>query len=273
MIASVDDAGVTSTFVFADLAGYSALTEAHGDERAAEVAAAFCGELRGLLGYYGAEEVNAVGDALIVRVPDAGPALDLAARIVLDFGARDRALGVRVGMHTRTAVRRGDDWFGSAVNVASRIADLAYAGEVMVSAATRDEAASSPLRGQLWSRGQRRLKHVHEPVEVFALVLEGVDSRRALPVDPVCRISVDPAASDQTIVWRGVEYHFCSSACADAFREAPSRPSRSRGWPPRRGSELVPTRAGHFRQGRAVVDPNKSVVGVHDVLPATSQIA
>jgi hypothetical protein len=35
MIASVDDAGVTSTFVFAELAGYSALTEAYGDERAA----------------------------------------------------------------------------------------------------------------------------------------------------------------------------------------------------------------------------------------------
>jgi cyclopropane-fatty-acyl-phospholipid synthase len=35
--------------VFADLAGYTALTEAHSDERAAEVAAAFCDELRALL--------------------------------------------------------------------------------------------------------------------------------------------------------------------------------------------------------------------------------
>ena len=88
---------VTSTFVFADLAGYTALTEAHGDERAAEVAAAFCEELRALLGGYGAEEVKAVGDALIVRVPDTGQAVHLAARIVGDFGARERALGVPSG--------------------------------------------------------------------------------------------------------------------------------------------------------------------------------
>jgi adenylate cyclase len=222
MIPAVSDPAVTSTFVFADLAGYTALTEAHGDERAARVAVAFCDELRGLLGEYGAEEVKAVGDALIVRVSDAGQALRLAARIVGDFGARDRALGVRVGMHTGTAVRLGDDWFGSAVNVASRIADLAHAGEVIVSAATRQAAASSALASQLRPRGRRSLKHVPEPVEVFALVTEGIDSRRELPVDPVCRIAVDPAASAETIVWRGVEYHFCSSACADAFRAAPT---------------------------------------------------
>jgi class 3 adenylate cyclase len=48
-IATVNDDAVTSTFVFADLAGYAALTEAHGDERAANVAAAFCDELRALL--------------------------------------------------------------------------------------------------------------------------------------------------------------------------------------------------------------------------------
>jgi adenylate cyclase len=225
----VNDDVVTSTFVLADLAGYTALTEAHGDERAAEVAAAFCDELRALLDDYGAEEIKAVGDALIVRVSDAGQALHLATRIVGDFGTRDRALGVRIGMHTGTAVRRGDDWFGSAVNVASRIADLAHADEVIVSAATRDAAVSSALAGRLRSRGLRSLKHVPEPMEVFALGAEGGDGARGLPVDPVCRITVDPAASDQTTVWRGVEYHFCSSACAEAFREAPthyvSRPS------------------------------------------------
>ncbi len=222
MMASVSEAAVTSTFVFADLAGYTALTEAHGDERAAEVAAAFCDELRALLGDYGAEEVKAVGDALIVRVSDAGQALHLAARIVGDFGTRDRALGVRVGMHTGTAVRRGEDWFGSAVNVASRIADLAYAGEVIVSAATRDAATSSALVGELRSRGRRNLKHVPESVEVFALAGEELNGPHGLPVDPVCRMTVDPTASDQTAVWRGVEYHFCSPACGAAFCEAPT---------------------------------------------------
>jgi YHS domain-containing protein len=132
-------------------------------------------------------------------------------------------LGVRVGMHTGTAVRRGEDWFGSAVNVASRIADMAHAGEVIVSAATRDAAASCALAGELRSQGRRSLKHVSQPIEVFALLREGDDRRHELPVDPVCRITVNPASSDETIVWRGVEYHFCSSLCAEAFRETPIR--------------------------------------------------
>src|SRR6266511_927086 len=111
------------TFLFADLAGYTALTEAMGDESAADAAAEFCEYVRGLLAAHGAEEVKAIGDAVLLRVPDAASAARLAERIVCDYGARHRALGVAVGMHTGTAVQRGDDWFGSAVNVAARVAD------------------------------------------------------------------------------------------------------------------------------------------------------
>jgi adenylate cyclase len=36
-----------ATFVFADIAGFSALTEAHGDERAADLVAQFCDTVKG----------------------------------------------------------------------------------------------------------------------------------------------------------------------------------------------------------------------------------
>lgn len=85
---------------------------------------------------------------------------------------------------------------------------------------------ASPLPGQLRSRGRRSLKHVRAPVEIFALLPAGSNGRRELPVDPVCRMAVDPAACDETIVWSGIEYHFCSRACADAFREAPAHYAR-----------------------------------------------
>ncbi len=100
-----------ATFVFADLAGYTALTEAHGDEHAADVAEAFCERMRALLSDYDAQEVKTIGDALLVRVPDAAQAIHPAARLVSDSGVKDRSLGVRVGMHTGTAVQRGEDWF------------------------------------------------------------------------------------------------------------------------------------------------------------------
>ena len=59
------------TFLFADLAGFTALTEAHGDEHAADLVAEFCSRVRALLPEHDAEEVKAIGDALMLRTGDA----------------------------------------------------------------------------------------------------------------------------------------------------------------------------------------------------------
>lgn len=211
------------TFVFADLAGYTALTEAHGDERAADIAGAFSGAVRALLPGYGAEEVKSIGDAMLLRVADAGDALHLAARLVNDIGARDRALGVRVGMHTGTAVPRDGDWFGEGVNIASRVAGLAQAGEVLLTAQTRAAAGVAIGPGDLEGLGSRELKNLSRPVEVLALVPEGRAGAHALPVDPVCRMAVDPEREAGTRIHGGTRYHFCSSGCAAAFDRDPAR--------------------------------------------------
>lgn len=211
-----------ATFVFADLAGYTALTEAHGDDDAADAAAAFAASIRELLADYQAQEVKAIGDALMLRVPDAGRALHLAARIVEDLGARDRALGVRVGMHTGPAVRRGEDWFGAAVNVAARVADLAGGGEILMTEATREAAGAAVRSEQLRPRGQRELKHVRDPVDLYVLQPRA-DASRQLPIDPVCHMTIAPDGCEHRAVHRGIEYHFCSSACAEAFKQTPGR--------------------------------------------------
>jgi class 3 adenylate cyclase/YHS domain-containing protein len=210
----------THTFLFADLAGYTALTEAMGDDSAADVAAEFCDHVRGLLAAHDAEEIKVIGDAVMLRVPDAVAAARLAARIVGDYGARHRALGVGVGIHTGTAVRRGDDWFGAAVNVASRVADVAEAGEILLTEATH-AATGGVIAVQ--SRGRRSFKHVGEPIALYALVFDQGDAPPALPVDPVCRMAVDPQLASESVAHRGVEYHFCSAECAKAFAAAPGR--------------------------------------------------
>ena len=208
------------TFLFADLAGYTALTEAMGDDSAADVAAEFCEHVRGLLADHDAEEIKVIGDAVMLHVPDAVAAARLAARIVGDYGARHRALGVGVGIHTGTAVRRGDDWFGAAVNVASRVADVAEAGEVLLTEATHTATGGVVA---VRSRGRRSFKHVGEPIALYELVIDRGDAPPALPVDPVCRMAVDPELAGEHIVYRGAEYHFCSVECARAFAAAPGR--------------------------------------------------
>ncbi len=208
---------VTQTFVFADLAGYSALTEAHGDEQAADAAAAFCTVVRALLDEHDTEEVKAIGDALMLRSSDAPKAAGLAERIISGYGARHLELGVGIGMHTGTAVRRGNDWFGSAVNIASRVADVAQAGQVYCTGATRE--ALGPAAA-VRARGERSFKNVVTPMTLYELVLSR--SGETLPVDPVCRMAIEPAQAVSRCLHGSVEYLFCSQRCADAFDRAPA---------------------------------------------------
>ena len=59
-----------ATFLFADIAGFTALTEAHGDEEAVELVEDFTAAVREELPKIDGEYVKAVGDALMLRVPD-----------------------------------------------------------------------------------------------------------------------------------------------------------------------------------------------------------
>ena len=86
------------TFLFADLSGFTALTEAHGDEQAADLVGGFCVAVRRLLAGYEAEQVKAMGDALMLRAGDAAAAIQLGLRIVHDVGAQHGFPLVRVGM-------------------------------------------------------------------------------------------------------------------------------------------------------------------------------
>lgn len=208
------------TFLLADLAGYSALTEAHGDDRAADVAAEFVSAVRGLLQGYDAEEVKAMGDALLIRVASALAAMQLARRIVRELGGRHLMLGVRVGLHTATAVLRDGDWFGSAVNVAARVADLARAGEVVLTQAALD-AVGSPVAVR--GRGRHRLKNIAEPVAVYALTLDEHPKAQALVIDPVCHMAMDPDHITERVTYNDAVYVFCSPTCAQTFSMSPQR--------------------------------------------------
>ncbi len=208
------------TFLFADLAGYTALTEAHGDEDAADLVAGFCRDVRDLLPEHGAEEVKALGDALMLRVRAPDQAVELGLRVVGELGARSGFPVVRVGMHTGPAVERQGDWFGATVNLAARVSALSAGGEVLITDAVR-EAAGALLGVQLRSRGVEQLRNVREPVQLYLALREGAVDPTAPNIDPVCRMAVDPEGSAGSLVFAGVRHHFCSLACARAFAKSP----------------------------------------------------
>lgn len=216
---------VNATFVFADLAGFTALTEAHGDVQAAAVVADFGAAVRDQLATTGGRHVKGIGDAVMLCVPDPGAAVTLGLRITHELMLGHGAPAVRVGMHHGAAIERDGDYFGAAVNLAARVSAEATGGEVLLTGQT---AALAPdLRGVLYEpRGRRELRNVPEPVELFAAVRIGGARQATLPCDPVCRMAVDPERAVGRLVYEDTAYFFCSLACAALFAQRPERYGR-----------------------------------------------
>lgn len=83
------------TFVFADLAGYTALTDERGDEAAARAAREFRRTMCALSREHGAWQVKSMGDGVMIWAPDPGRAIKLAAQAVEQVGSREDLLPVR----------------------------------------------------------------------------------------------------------------------------------------------------------------------------------
>ena len=211
-----------ATFLFADIAGFTALTEAHGDEDAAALVADFCDRVQRVLADYGATQIKTIGDALMLRVPDPEQAVLLGLRIAHDVLHGPGAPAVRVGLHHGPAIERDGDYFGAAVNLAARVSAAATGGEVLMTANT---AALAPdIQGVLYeSRGRQTLRNVRDPVELVAAVREGQATGRGLAIDPVCRMAVDPDHAAGRLVYEDTAYFFCTLSCAGEFARQPER--------------------------------------------------
>lgn len=210
-----------ATFLFADIAGFTALTEAHGDEEAVQLVDAFANAVQAELPRFNGEYVKTIGDALMLRVPDTRDAITLGLWITHSAISGHQAPSVRVGGNHGAAIARGDDYFGTTINVAARVSALARGGELLV---TGNTAALAPdIEGVVYeSRGRQALRNVAEPLEVFAVVRVG-ESAAPRVIDPVCQMTVDPERAIGRLMVGEKAHFFCSLSCTAAFAEHPER--------------------------------------------------
>jgi adenylate cyclase len=166
------------TFLFADLVGFTALTDAEGDDRAVAVAAALQRRIRALADRHRAEVVKLMGDAAMVRSEEPGTAIRLGLQLIAEVDADPELPPVRVGIHSGSAINSEGDWYGRAVNVASRLCSVAAGGEVLVSEATLGAAPDLP-KVDVGDRRLHWLKNVTEPVAARTTTLSRRASRLA----------------------------------------------------------------------------------------------
>lgn len=146
--ASLEAAGLHSrlsrfpAICFLDISGYTRLTEERGDQAAAAVAAQLGRMVQHVSARYGGQPVKWLGDGVMFHFPDPGQGVAAALEMV-DAVVATGLPPAHVGIHAGPVLFQEGDYYGRTVNVASRIADYARPGELLVSQAVVDAAGES----------------------------------------------------------------------------------------------------------------------------------
>jgi adenylate cyclase len=155
---------------FADLAGYTRLTEEVGDEEAVSAVERFVEQVELSLPD-DARIIKTIGDEVMVVGSDPGGLLDWAVRFQEDHEQRPLP---RIGIHYGETLYRDGDYYGREVNQASRVAARAAGGEVL---ATRPVIEHGHPGLQFQRIGEVRLKGFADTTELF--LARGRERRRS----------------------------------------------------------------------------------------------
>jgi adenylate cyclase len=159
---------IEGTIVFTDLVGFTEFTATRGDAEALQLLATQDRLVRSVLPG-AARIVKELGDGLFLWFPAPDGALrcalDLRRVLEEESATTGLPLWIRVGMHHGHALQRGADLVGNDVNVASRIADVAAPGEVLVSDTVR--SAVSPDAVWFEELGPVVMKGLPAPIRLW----------------------------------------------------------------------------------------------------------
>src|SRR5437867_763098 len=180
---------VTRAFLFSDLRGYTNFVEVHGDLAAADLLRDYRTLVRGAVARHAGGEVKTEGDSFYVVFTSALAALDCAVSILREAEARNRQdpdgpLHIGIGVHAGEVVPYDEQFVGSAVNIAARLASKAHAGEILVSDTLRGLVRAGQSRS-LTDRGRLRLKGVGESVRAWHVDWEVSHEAGPPPSGPV----------------------------------------------------------------------------------------
>jgi adenylate cyclase len=159
----IEDARTTAV-AFADVVGFTALGESVRIEELTGVAARLTTLAERVSGGP-VHVVKQIGDAVMLVSPEVDPMIEAVLRLVEAAGGDDEFPSLRAGVAYGPAINRWGDWYGSTVNVASRLTARARPDSVLATEAVREHAADD---GYAWSAaGPKKLKGLSSPLRTF----------------------------------------------------------------------------------------------------------
>jgi adenylate cyclase len=144
---------------FADLVGFTALSQQVGDEELAAVVDRFERLAFDVVTAHGGRVVKMIGDEVMFTVDAPTAAAEIGLALAESTRGADELSDVRVGLAYGPLLEREGDLYGPVVNLASRITAIAYPGSILVGESLRDRLAGHP-EYRLRSMRSRHLKDI-----------------------------------------------------------------------------------------------------------------
>ena len=215
----VDSNEIDIVLLVSDLSGYTALTEAHGNVSAAKVVNRYTEIAKEVL-YEGTRLIERVGDEIIIAGTDATDIIKTALKLVHKIEEEPFFPTVHTGIHSGRVLEQEGHYYGSALNIASRVASHARSCQILCTKAVV-EMAGEMEDIKYRAMGEVNFKNIFEPVDLFEII---TDCRKLAMnvVDPVCRMLVRPESSTAHLTFKEKTYYFCSFECAQKFATQPN---------------------------------------------------
>lgn len=210
---------IRQAIMFVDLASFTPLAEAMGDVRASQILQRFSSMVRSVARGAHGRIVKQIGDAFMLMFSEPHQAVMCSVALERYCAQEPQFPAVRSGIHWGPVLYREGDYFGSNVNVASRLAEDAQRHQTLIS-------------GDLWRRvkdmegvefvrlGKRRLKGLSAEMDVFEARWSEPGQIEKIP-DPVCGMELGQSEVAASLTFDGRNHVFCSDDCLRKFVASP----------------------------------------------------
>jgi adenylate cyclase len=207
---------VKGALMIADLSGYTALTQIHGNYTSAEIFSKYSTLIKSAL-EPDCKLLEQVGDNVLIFSENVENLIKTSQNLILLSTQEENFLLVHIGIDYGEILMDDNEIFGSVINIASRISNLASGGQILCTERIRERISD---RDDLFRKfGSHQFKNLTGKLEVFEILIPSSIPDKKL--DPVCRMLIDISNPSAVFNYNGEEYYFCSEQCKRIFTETP----------------------------------------------------
>jgi class 3 adenylate cyclase len=156
-------------FAFVDMCGFTRMNDTLGDEEAVAVLSAFRTLVRQLAPDHGIRVGQWRGDGAMFVASEVNLVVEAMVDLVGRLEDADIVLPLRIGIASGDVILfEGDDFIGMAINLASRLSDVAGPGEILCTADVAEQVGADV---EVVPLGARAIPGIVSPLDVWRIAV------------------------------------------------------------------------------------------------------